>query len=133
MASFVRSSCIRKGHPHGDQKQAILSQDQLKLKQPFKIPSRFEEDPPAEELSPTEEEDTQVVTEEDQPVKEADAVMDGEEPEDEDEDDEADFREHIFEFAMANGVATAKNLFAVEIRRAEKKLGKQPALKKQKK
>lgn len=98
---------------------------------PFKIPERF-----------AEEEDVCEITEEDAPAKslECDEELDptqlvspeGGEEESDDVDDEADFREHVYEYAVENGLQATKHLIALSLARAEKKLKKQRPVKKQK-
>lgn len=48
------------------------------------------------------------------------------------EDDEIDFREHVYEHAIQYGLVKTRALFAIELKRAEKFIGKQPKAKKQK-
>lgn len=47
-------------------------------------------------------------------------------------DSEEEFRLHLREFAQSHGCQTAKALFAIEIRKLEKKEKKEPATKKRK-
>jgi len=137
-------SVRRKGHPSADLAQQIRANASNKAQKytstPFKIPARFVEDdlpetqPIVEEISSSPEESPAVKSLSCNETLDTDVLdqVEGGEDESDDVDEEAEFRDHVYEYAMGHGIQETKHLIALCLARAEKKLKTQRPIKRQK-